>query len=183
MEVVDLLFKNLKEEGENIISFKGRISEDIIKELLFELEEITAKFGKRVKRKLFFVSIELLQNVYHHAICAEEDEVLKKNAPCFFVISLINDKLFKISSGNYVDKKKYNKIVSRIEQLNMMTDEELRMLYKRVLNNKEFSEKGGGGLGMIDMRRKTEMPINYNKVSLNKNLYFFNFSIFLTNKK
>lgn len=181
MMAVDLLFKNLKEEGETIFSYKGEISEDIIKKILFELEDISAKYGKRVKRKLFFISVELLQNVYHHALSKEN--VKLENVHCLFIVSLVNDKLFKISSGNFVGKDKYLKIVSRIEQLNLMSDEELRKLYKRVLNNKEFSEKGGGGLGMIDIRRKTEMPINYNKVSFNKNLYFFNFSVFLTNKK
>ncbi len=181
MESVDLLFNNLIEEGENIIAFEGAISEDIIKNLLFEIEKKIQKYGKKEIRKLFFVSVELLQNIFHHSLRGKRGDIDLNR--CFFILNIIEERIFKISAGNFVDQNKFNKIVSRIEQLNLMTDEELRVLYKKVLNNEEFSEKGGGGLGMIDIRRKTGMPIDYNYVYFNKNLYFFNFSIFLTNKK
>lgn len=180
MDSVDLFYNNLKEEGENIIAYKGVISEDIIKNILLNVEKEVERYGKKSLRKIFFISVELLQNIFHHSLKGIENGINLNT--CFLILNIIDNNLFKISAGNFVNQDKFNKIASRIEQLNLMEDEELRDLYKKILTNQEFSEKGGGGLGMLDIRRKTGMPIDYKYILINKNLYFFNFSIFLTNK-
>ena len=132
------------------------------------------------KRKVFFISIELLQNIYHHAQKIDFDG--DKKSYFHFVINKVNDKYYKISAGNFVNRHKCNTLISRIEQLNILSEIEVKQLYKSVLNNNEFSEKGGGGLGMIDIKRKSEENIEYNHIFFDDNLYFFNFSVFLENK-
>ena len=46
-----------------------------------------------------------------------------------------------------------------------------------ILNNKEFSEKGGGGLGMIDIARKTGSKYEYNFYPVGEDYIFFELMI------
>ena len=58
-----------------------------------------------------------------------------------------------------------------------MTKDELKSLYKLILNNQEFSNKGGGGLGMIDMARKTGSKLDYAFFEIDDSNSFYTFDI------
>lgn len=178
MENVDDLFQLLVEEGDVIIHHKGSYSEEFLESILNEIEQVQWE-SKKNRRKIFYISVELLQNVFHHAM--RKINGIEENY-FHFIISKIDLENYKISAGNFVNKNKYDTLVSRIEQLNLLEKIEVKQLYKTILNNNQFSQKGGGGLGMIDIKRKSDQKFEYNRVNYNKNLYFFNFSVFLKNK-
>jgi hypothetical protein len=50
-----------------------------------------------------------------------------------------------------------------------------------VLNNGEMSLKGGGGLVMIDIARKTGEKIGYNFLEIDNKVSFFTLNIKITN--
>ena len=177
---VENIYKRLLQEGKPQVFYFGSFDENKIEDILQQVDNQINHYSKSVKRRVFYVSVELLQNVYHHALKVSNNG--QNLNLMLFVFQELNDNKLKITCGNFVDKKKFNTIVSRIEQLNMLSEEEVRVVYKRVLNNQEFSEKGGGGLGMIDVKRKSTFPFEYDYIFFNKNLYFFNFSVFLKNK-
>ena len=58
--------------------------------------------------------------------------------------------------------------------------EELKDYYKQVLNNGEMSLKGGGGLGMIDIARKTGQKLHYNFQNIDNKVSFFSLNIKIT---
>ncbi len=181
--MIDLknIYKKLKNDDEILIRYIGHIEETKLETLFKEIENKTKKFPRTLQRKIFIISVELLQNVYHHALKIRKNKT--ESNDCIFFIAFSKQKQqVKLISGNFVNKKKLNTIVSRIEQLNLLSEKELRKLYKDILKNKEFSEKGGGGLGIIDIKRKAQLPIKYKHINLSKNLYFFNFFVFLKNK-
>jgi len=64
-----------------------------------------------------------------------------------------------------------------LEKINSLTKEELKDFYKFVLNNQEFSAKGGGGLGLIDIARKTGSKLVYTFEPYDENFHFFDFSV------
>jgi hypothetical protein len=64
-----------------------------------------------------------------------------------------------------------------LDQINAVSKDELRELYKKILNNEQFSEKGGGGLGFIDIARKSGQKLNYSFKAVNDNVSFFSFQI------
>ena len=90
-----------------------------------------------------------------------------------FIFSKLKEDHFELSTGNFISKKTMQFLKSRIGQLNFLEKEELRILYKKILNNEEFSDKGGGGLGMIDILRKTGNKYEYNFIKYDENLYFY----------
>ncbi len=97
-----------------------------------------------------------------------------------FIFSKLKEDFFELTTGNFVNKKTMQFLKSRIGQLNFLEKGELRILYKRILNNEEFSKKGGGGLGMIDILRKTGNKYEYSFVEYNENFYFFTLTIKIT---
>jgi hypothetical protein len=64
-----------------------------------------------------------------------------------------------------------------------MSGDELKDLYKEVLNRDERSGKGGGGLGMIDIARKTGKKLNFDFIRINDKLSFFSLNITIDNNE
>ena len=58
----------------------------------------------------------------------------------------------------------------------------LKMLYKEVLNNEERTEKGGGGLGIIDIARKSKQKLVYDFMDIDDQYSFFSLYIKIPQK-
>ena len=69
------------------------------------------------------------------------------------------------------------KLKKKIDEINAMTKEELKSYYLESLKNTELSEKGGAGLGMIDMARKSGQKLDYRFDPLNDRFTFFSLMI------
>ena len=54
-----------------------------------------------------------------------------------------------------------------------MNAEELKTYYREVLSSNELSEKGGAGLGIIDLVRKSGNKIEYRFDTVNEQFSFF----------
>ena len=48
-----------------------------------------------------------------------------------------------------------------MNSINTLSAEDLKNVYVSALTNNEISEKGGGGLGLIEMARKSESPLEF----------------------
>ena len=55
--------------------------------------------------------------------------------------------------------------------------DDLKVYYKEVLNNGEMSAKGGGGLGMIDIARKSGKKLEYKFDPIDNSYSFFSLNI------
>ena len=51
----------------------------------------------------------------------------------------------------------------------------LRKLHKEILNNNTFSEKGGGGLGFLDISRKSGSKLKFDFRPFDENFTYFDF--------
>lgn len=123
--------------------------------------------------------VESLQNLYHHI--EDPPEPIKNEYTSKFavlVVSKLNDN-YRISTGNFVKASKVQQLKEKIEKINSMSVEELREMYKYLLNHQKLSEKGGGGLGLIDIAKKTGNKFDYMFQSYNKDFYFFCLNIFI----
>ena len=58
-----------------------------------------------------------------------------------------------------------------------MDKDALKVYYKEVLNNGEMSAKGGGGLGMIDIARKSGKKLEYKFDNVDNEYSFFSLNI------
>lgn len=102
-----------------------------------------------------------MQNLYHHAeVVPSRREDHDSMRWCSFEISE-NEGLYVIRTSNYVRTDKAFRIQEHLDHLNSFSSEELKHFYKEVLSNQTFSDKGGGGLGMIDIARKSNGKLEY----------------------
>ncbi len=158
------------QQGNVLQSFSGEITSVVITDLIERTENIfaTTPSIESLRKATIHVFVECIQNLFHHGLELEEGK--PKFGVCY--LSYFESSI-KVITGNYILKEKQQMISDRINQINSLSKEELKALYKLILNNEEFSEKGGGGLGMIDMARKTGTKMEYEFLPVNEKLLFY----------
>ncbi|MFL5731249.1 MAG: SiaB family protein kinase [Cytophagaceae bacterium] len=176
--MIDLLEQYERMHDNNImLSFKGEVTFDLVNSILKIIEERLNKTEEdlKTKKKVYNVLVECLQNLCHHI----EESATEENFGTKTAILMIymNDSTYHVLTGNYIYNKNIDHIRNWLDQINSVSKDELRELYKKILNNEQFSEKGGGGLGFIDIARKSGQKLNYNFKPVNDNVSFFSFQI------
>ena len=68
-------------------------------------------------------------------------------------------------------------LVQRIDLLNAMDELELKQAYKKTLREGSFSDKGGAGLGLIEIARKSTEKLRYDFDDTGEGRYFFTFNV------
>lgn len=178
---VDAFFKKLK--GENVLlAFKGSITTEMINSILDEVETKLEGFNEdpKIRKKVYNVLVESLQNLYHHVDDLPDsykDEFEEKFG--ILVVSKVNDS-YQISTGNFVKSEKIKYLKDKIDKINSLSKDELKDMYKFILNHQKMSTKGGGGLGLVDIARKTGNKLNYMFKNFNNDFYFFNLDVLIT---
>ena len=130
---------------------------------------------KTVKKRLSFLMIEVFQNIVRHG--GQEE---KSND--FFGVRSIEDSL-NIFSSNRINKKAHQFLSSKLKELNKLNADQLKTLYKEILQSGQFSDKGGAGLGLIDMARKSGNPIQHNFEPLENDDFQFNYQLDLSSER
>lgn len=181
MDIYDLY--NKMESDRVLLSFKGDITSDLTSSILSIIEQRMVELNEspRLRKKVYNVLVECLQNLYHHidsAFDVSEEDSEKRSA--IFMIGL-NSQGYSITTGNYIDSSRVAGFSDRLNRINSLSSEELKQLYKEVLSNEERSNKGGGGLGMIDIARKTGKKLNYDFIPVSDALSFFSLNINIDN--
>lgn len=166
-------------QGDVILTYQGAVTADLITNILNLIEEKleSNETKAKMKKKVYNVLVESLQNLYHHIDEPPSDLIWikDKNFAIFVVLKLSNG--YKIITGNFVLKDRVKIIKDRLDQINYLKSNELKSLYKLVLNNEEFSPKGGGGLGMIDIARKSGNKLEYDFFDYNDQYSFFSLNV------
>lgn len=167
-------------QGEVFATYKGAITADLISNILNLIENKLEGMNEdlKVKKKVFNVLVESLQNLYHHIDEPPAEEELDRNFAIFILSKA--DGRYKISTGNFVRHDRIKMLRDRMDQINYLSKDELKSLYKLILNNEEFSDKGGGGLGMIDIARKAGNKLNYNFYPYNEKYSFFSLDVIVS---
>lgn len=180
--MVDIFdFYDKMERNNIMLSFKGDVTSELLTSILQIMETKLDNMQEepKIKRKVYNVLVECLQNLYHHMDeipKGTDGEPDKKIRSAIFMIGKL-DNQYNIITGNYIRSGNVDSLKNRLDEINKLSKEELKDYYKLVLNNGEMSSKGGGGLGMIDIARKTGQKLNYNFQPVDDNYSFFSLNI------
>ncbi len=175
LDIYDLYQK--MESNKILLSFKGAITSELLTSILQIVETRMEELqdSNKERKKVFNILVEILQNLYHHIDdfdvegTAEEVNNIKSS---IFMISRLETE-YKIVTGNYLLSENVEKLKSRIDHVNGLEKDELKQFYKETLNNGEMSLKGGGGLGFIDIARKSGQKLDYNFIKIDDKYSFF----------
>jgi hypothetical protein len=167
-------------KGDILLAYKGSITSELINEVLEAVEQKMeqGKEDGKTRKKLYNVLVESLQNLYHHI--EETHEGIDEDLDPKFGILIIekaNEGEYTVITGNFVAAVKTKFLKEKIEKINSLSKDELKDMYKFILNHQKISAKGGGGLGLVDIARKTGKKMIYNFYPYNDKYVFFDLKI------
>jgi hypothetical protein len=170
--------------GEVILYYKGNIDSDVINHVLDTVEDKMVQVNEhsKLRKKVYNVLVESLQNLYHHVDRVPEDFDDQTSERYGLLIIKKVDNGYKIITGNFVRADNIEKLEERIKRINRSSHDEIKELYKFILNHQKISQKGGGGLGLVDIARKTGNKLEYSFKEYNNKHSFFYLNILVTDE-
>ena len=179
MDYIEELFKQMYSQ-KVILTYQGEFTQDITKSVLSMAEKNLDSQGEEnsIKRKVFNVMVECLQNIVKHS--HKGDNILDK---AIFIIGQ-TENTYKIATGNFIAQKEVDSLKGKLEQVNQLDKDGLKTLYKDLIKNKDgLSEKGGAGLGLVDIARKSGNRIDYQFNSYDQDHSFFSLKTSISRTK
>ena len=162
--------------------YQGEFSDDMT-EMITSLSEFNMSKADEVtnlKKRVFFLMVESFQNIVRHG---ERTRVsLNKSidkAGIFLTRNVGNT--YYITSANLLKNDQVESMTEKLKNVNDMDDVELRVLYLDILANDGLSSKGGAGLGLIEMARKSGQELEYDFEKVNEEYSFFYLQINILN--
>jgi hypothetical protein len=162
-----------------VLSYKGNIDSDVINHVLDTVEDKMVEVNEqsKLRKKVYNVLVESLQNLYHHVDPVPGDFEDQSSERYGLLIVKKIEGGYKIITGNFVNAEHIEKLEEKIKRINRSSHEEIKELYKFILNHQKISQKGGGGLGLVDIARKTGNPLDYSFKEYNEKHSFFYMNI------
>ncbi|MBP5135005.1 MAG: SiaB family protein kinase, partial [Paludibacteraceae bacterium] len=152
--------------------YEGEFSHEVMKMFTSMAERDMDKSNedKSVKRKVFHVMVECLQNMTKHSDDVDRNDGVGNG---LFIVGK-KDGYWSVITANKILKEKIEGLKASIDNINSLNKDDLNALYKKQIREGSLSDKGGAGLGLIDIARKTGRQLDYQFLPLeDKTNYFF----------
>ncbi|MFT5617780.1 MAG: hypothetical protein ACI85I_001006 [Arenicella sp.] len=135
------------------MSFSGVFSQDILTLIGLSLRNMPN--SEMVSRRVFALAIEMTQNIYHYSNKKVYSEKDKRYIGSGTVAIGESDEFHIISSGNFMDTDKTERLMTRANHINTLNDAELKKYYQEQRRKPRTDGMPGANLGLIDMRRRS----------------------------
>ena len=159
-----------------ILVYQGDFTQETTKSILAMAERNIDASGEDsgIKRKVFNVMVESLQNIVKHT-----DEIVDGQSRTHAAIFLVGKEpdRYTIMSGNPIRRGNIEKLKGNLERINSLDKNGLKELYKNIIQNTTLSEKGGAGLGFVDMARKSGSKLEFDFPEVSEEYSFFSLKV------
>ncbi|MFK8044965.1 MAG: SiaB family protein kinase [Crocinitomicaceae bacterium] len=172
------IFEKLDERN-ILLSFKGMITPDLLTTILQIMESKLDSYDEKpkIKKKVFNILVECLQNLYHHIDKdIVVDETTKRERAALLMIAR-KESQYQIMTGNYMETSDVESLREKLDFVNSMNKDDLKAYYKEVLNDGNRTAKGTAGLGMVDIARKSGRKLGYHFLEISPELSFFSLTV------
>ncbi len=144
----DMVFIGLKYASSDapiVFQFSGRIDETVNAKMINELKQLIQKElnDKKSSSLMLMASIELLDNALRYS----------SNSSVEIQVRDLGDKL-RLVVSNQAMEEDFNKLNHAILHYAQLTNPEMEDLYLAKLNHSAFNNRGGAGLGLLQLIRK-----------------------------
>lgn len=144
-----------------LYEYEGAVDRQVVLDTLPEIEAILDSIGipKQKKRRIVNIAIETLQNLQLHSFQANKGQYGVQ--PHFLVAK--DNACLSITIGNLIAIDEKELLEDKLRKINSLNDEEIKFLYGVIMKQTvvKFSTKGGAGLGLIDMKKKSGNMLDY----------------------
>lgn len=171
-------YNMLKEKNVNII-YSGPIWADGVEgigETLRRRLELDA-LPLSASQSIFSVFVEQMNNMLMYSaekqsFCHNGQEPLSVSTGVFILGA--QEKKYFLQSGNIMKSENVEDVKERIDYLNTLDKGQLRKYYKEQIKAENKNpESKGAGLGLIEIARRANSPIEYEFISLEDGQTFF----------
>lgn len=158
-----------------ILIYEGTITHDIMVSLTklagSKLDALEEAFF--IKKKVVNVMVECLQNIVRHY--EQESFTPPLDPEIYSPVFLMGKRAdeYIIASGNPINNDDANMLNDKLKNINEMEKSEIRKLYREIIQNMELSNKGGAGLGFLDMARRSGQKLRFGFEAIDENHSFF----------
>jgi L-cysteine desulfidase len=162
------------EKGEVLINHYGPLSYEEIGFLLNKMTSLLERygFGITIRKKVYSAMVESLENIYKH------QDIIRDNnnfQPKFELV--LNKESIGLTCSNSLKKAKIPSLKSRLEKVNELDKAGLKEFYKEVILSGNVSQKGGAGLGIINIAKVTENKLDFRFEDIDDEYAYFTISI------
>lgn len=151
--------------------YRGIFDPDLTDKILMLAETNMNLIGEvsKTQKRVYFVMVESLQNITRH----QDVEQTQDNQALFVIQN--KDGKYGMASGNVIETANIDSLKEKLDKINSLSPEDLKTHYKDVLENTGLSEKGGAGLGLIEIARRSGSKLFYIFKPVTDKLSYFYF--------
>ena len=170
--LLNALFEEYRQfENQKILMFyKGAVSQETMVDLGSFIR--SSLCGSKKIRNIFSVFIEMSHNIRHHSNERDASHV----GVGLFMIQETPD-YYSLSSGNPIPKEARSEMQNKIEELKGLEKEDLRRLYRTRRKSGENRTRKGAGLGLIEMAKKADFPLEYGFYNCDEDTILFRLTV------
>lgn len=163
---------------EVIIEYKGHLTFNTTGRMLTILKAKMVNDGIHVSiyKRILSVVIEALENIYKYNDQYQDIRFIAENYAPYFKISR-NQTAYYINCHNPIKNEHIPALQEKLEIINSKDFEGLRAMYRETISNGKFSNKGGAGLGIIEMAKISGNPLIYSFDKINDDFSFYSLTI------
>lgn len=153
-----------------LVTYNGALTQDSISVVEAEVEKKIgdAQIPKGPLRKVFFISVEVLQNMLLHGHRNDANDQVN-----FYILKKNNEHV-QVIAANLVENTIVADLKRQIEKINSFDDPAmLKEFYMQHLEKNEMSAKGGAGLGFITIAMKSgnKLAVDFHQINEKYSLF------------
>ncbi|MCB0395618.1 MAG: SiaB family protein kinase [Flavobacteriales bacterium] len=160
-EIIFHLHQNMVKE-KIISAYQGEFSHQVITMMLkhAKREFERGKHDPVLVKRLYNVLVECMENILKHAKNIMIEDPIKE-APEGIILLGQNDDGYLVRIGNLITTEDAAVLKKQIEEVNGLDREGLKERYRQIITNGFVSEKGGAGLGLVDIAMRSGRKLEY----------------------
>ena len=163
-------------DNELILAYRDHITESAVQQLLSiaELKLVQTSDDKRLRKRVFHILVECLQNIVNHAVDGTD------SAKSLLLIGRRKGEFF-IVTGNRIDASNVARFEERLNEINSWDHSDIREIYSEKLGRSQYSAKGGAGLGLIDIYKRSGKKIKHSFRKIDEKTSFLSLHVSVGN--
>ncbi|MBP7202854.1 MAG: biofilm regulation protein kinase SiaB [Propionivibrio sp.] len=180
METIDLFsLRTHFNRNRILLCFNGPISRSLIEEIGNALKNYLQAENAQptAAMDVFSIYIEMTQNIRHYAQSRGYGDL---ESAATVIVARDAEERYLVQAGNIVEAADGEALLARVDALASMDKAQLKATYKTQLRQpRDAAATTGAGLGLIDVARKSSLPLKGNLSPIDEERAFFSLCAFI----